>query len=63
MARKILCSNDVYFNEEKMHKKPIQIVESYRVVFQEDGHVHDKQVAQGEQHGQNAPNVQEGREE
>ena len=26
-ARKIVCNNDVFFNEEKMHKKPIKIVE------------------------------------
>ena len=32
-SKKILCSNVVYFNEEKMHKKP----EIQRVVFQEDG--------------------------
>ena len=25
-ARNILCNNDVYFNEEKMHKKPSKIV-------------------------------------
>ena len=34
-----------------------------RVVFQEDGGVHNRQVAQAKQHGQNAPIVQEGREE
>ena len=62
-ARKIICSNDVYFNEENMHTKPIKIVEIHRVVFQEDGHVHNRQVAQAKQHGQNAPIVQEGREE
>ena len=45
-ARKIVRNNDVFFNEEKMHKKPIKIVEIYRVVFQEDGHVHSRQVAQ-----------------
>ena len=33
------------------------------IVFQEDGQVHNRQVAQDEQHGQNAPMVQEGREE
>ena len=49
-ARKIVCSNDVYFNEEKMHKRPIPTVEIRRVVFQEDG-------------GQNAPIVQEDRVE
>ena len=39
-ARKIARSNDVYFNEEKMHKRPIPTVEIWRVVFQEDGVVH-----------------------
>ena len=53
----------MYFNEEKMHKKPIKVVEICRVVFQEDGHVHNRQVAQAKQHGQNAPIAQEGREE
>ena len=62
-ARKIVCNNDVYFNEENMHTKPIKIVEICIVVFQENGHVHNKQVSQTKQHGQNAPNVQEGREE
>ena len=37
--------NDVYFNEEKMHKKPIKIVEICRVVFVKDGQVHNRQVA------------------
>ena len=62
-ARKIVYSNDVFFNVDKMHKKPIKTVEICRVVFQEDGKVHNRQVAQDEQHGQNAPMVQEGREE
>ena len=47
-ARKIVRSNDVFFNEEKMHKKPIKIVEIHKVVFQEDGQVHNRQVAQDE---------------
>ena len=29
-ARNIVCSNDVYFNEEKMHKRPIPTVEIRR---------------------------------
>ena len=33
------------------------------MVFQEDGQVHNRQVAQAKQHGQNAPIAQEGREE
>ena len=33
-ARKIIRSNDVFFNEDKMHKKPVQTVEIRRVVFQ-----------------------------
>ena len=41
----------MYFNEVNMHTKPIKIVEIYRVVFQEGGHVHNRQVAQAEQHG------------
>ena len=36
-SKKILCSNDVYFNEDKMHKKPIKAVKVRRVIFQEDG--------------------------
>ena len=44
-ARKTIQSNDVYVNEEKMHKKPIKIVEICRVVFQEDGYVHNRQIA------------------
>ena len=55
--------NDIYFNEEKMYKKPIKIEEIHKVVFQEDGYVHNKQVARVGQHGKNAPIVQEGREE
>ena len=60
-ARKIVRNNDVFFNEEKMHKKPIKTVEICRVVFQEDGKVHNRNVAQA--NGQNAPMVQDGREE
>ena len=60
-ARKIVRSNDVFFNEEKMHKKPIKTIEIRRVVFSEDGQVHNRQVAQA--NGQNAPMVQDGREE
>ena len=36
--KKILCSSDVYFNEEKMYKRPIKTIEKCRVVFQVDGH-------------------------
>ena len=43
--RQIVHSNDVYFNEEKMHKKSIKTMEIRRVVFEEDGHVHNRQVA------------------
>ena len=32
-ARKIVLNNGVFFNEEKMHKKPIKIVEICKVVF------------------------------
>ena len=60
-ARKIIRSNDVFLNEEKMHKKPVQRVKIRRVVFQGDGRVHNRQVAQGAgQQQQNAPNVQAG---
>ena len=41
-AKKIVCSNDVYFNEEKMHKKHVPTVDIRRVIFQEDGHVYDR---------------------
>ena len=57
-ARKIVCSNDVFFNEDKMHKKPITIVEIHIVIFEEDGHVH-RDVQNARQVGQNAPHVQE----
>ena len=52
----------MFFNEEKMHKKPVQTVEIRRVVFQEDGQVHNRQIAQGagQQQQQNAPIVQAG---
>ena len=32
-SRKIVCSHDVFFDEEKMHKKPVKPVEIRRVVF------------------------------
>ena len=56
MPKKVLCSSDVYFNEDKIHKRPIKIVEIRRVVFQEDGQVHNRQLA-------NAPVACEVREE
>ena len=43
-ARKIVRSNDVFFNEKKMHKKPVQTVEICKVVFQEGEQVHNRQV-------------------
>ena len=43
-----------------MRKMPIQIAEIQRVVFQEDGQVHNRKVAVDIQ---NAPQVQERREE
>ena len=55
-SKKILQSSDVYFNEDKMHKKPINIMEICRVIFQEDGQVHNK-------HLENALIAQERREE
>ena len=54
-ARKIVRSNDVYFNEEKMHKRPIPTVEIRRVVFQEDGIVHRDIAPNAGQQEQNAP--------
>ena len=57
-ARNIVCSNDVFFNEDKMHKKLVTIVEICRVIFKEDGHVH-RGVQNVGQVGQNAPHVQE----
>ena len=57
-ARKIVCNNDVFFNQDKMHKKAITIVEIRRVIFEEDGHVH-RGVPNAGQVGQNAPHVQE----
>ena len=61
-ARKIIRSNDVFFNEEKIHKKPVQTIEIRRVVFQEDGHVHNRRIAQGvgQQQQQTAPIVKAG---
>ena len=57
-AMKIVRSNDVFFNEDKMHKKHVTIVEIYRVIFEEDGNVH-RGVQNAGQIGQNAPHVQE----
>ena len=59
-ARNIIRSNDVFFDEERMHKKPVKEIEIRRVVFQEDGQVHNRQVAQGAGQQQNAPIVQAG---
>ena len=55
-ARKIVCSNDVFFNEDKMHKKHVSTIEICRVIFEEDRHVH-KGVQNVGQVGQNAPHV------
>ena len=52
----MFAANDVYFNEEKMHKRPIPTVEIRRVVFQEDGAVYNRDAGQ---QGQNAPIGQE----
>ena len=53
-ARKIVHSNDVFFNEDKMHEKPVKTVEIRRVIFEEDGHVH-RGVQNAGQVGQNSP--------
>ena len=55
-SKKVLCSSDVYFNEDKMHKRPIKTIEIRRVIFQEDGQVHNRQL-------DNAPIACERREE
>ena len=36
-SEKIVGSQSVFFDESKMHKKPVKIVEIRRVVFQEEG--------------------------
>ena len=38
-SRKIVCSHDVFLDEEKMHKESVKSVEVWRVVFREDDHV------------------------
>ena len=53
---RLFAANDIYFNEEKMHKRPIPTVEIRRVVFQEDGVVYNRDAGQ---QGQNAPIGQE----
>ena len=59
-ARKMVHSNDVYFNEEMMHKRPIPTIEIRRVVFQEDGVVHrDIAPIGGQQEQTAAPIVHE----
>ena len=59
-TRNIICSNDMFFDEERMHKKTVKEIEIRRVVFQEDGQVHNRQVAQGVGQQQNTPIVQAG---
>ena len=51
-GRQIMRSNDVYFNEEKLHKNPMPVTEIRRVVFEEDANVRN---AGGAQNGQQAP--------
>ena len=36
-SRKVLRSNDVYFNQAKFHAKPEKTEEIKRVIFSEDG--------------------------
>ena len=36
-SKKIVRNHSVFFNERKIYKKPIKIVEFHRVVFQEEG--------------------------
>ena len=47
-------SHSVFFNEEKMHKKPVKIVEVRRVIFQEDGHENDGEQQQASQRQEQA---------
>ena len=43
-SQKVICSNDVCFNEAKFHAKPKKVEEIRRVVFSEDGIVTCQQV-------------------
>ncbi|MCO5574034.1 hypothetical protein L7F22_027812 [Adiantum nelumboides] len=47
-SRKVLCSNDVYFNEAKFHAKLEKIEEIRRLMFREDG----TSSSTSKQHGQ-----------
>ena len=47
-ARKIACNHGLFFNEDKIHKKPVKKVEIRRVIFQEDGHVHKHAQVDGQ---------------
>ena len=49
--------NDINFNEDKMHKRPIKTAEIRRVVFQEDKQVHNRQILMD--NGKNAPQREE----
>ena len=35
-SKKIVCNHDGFFDKGKMHKKPVKLVEIWRVVFRED---------------------------
>ena len=55
-GKRIMHINDVYFNEEKFHKKLTLVIQIRRVIFQEDGHVHEVGHAQnGHQQAPIAP--------
>ena len=43
-AKKIVYSHSVFFDESKMHTKPVKTVEIRTVIFQEDGLVQDEQA-------------------
>ena len=56
---KIVRNHDLFFNEEKMHKKPVKAMEIIRVIFQKDGHVHNRPFTQVEQCGKMLPFLKE----
>ena len=55
--KKILYNSDIYFNEHKMHTKPIKTIEIQRVVFQEDVQIYNQQLPKD--NGQNASQREE----
>ena len=43
-AKKKVCSHSVFFDENKMHTKPVKTVEIKKVIFQDDELVRDAQA-------------------